>query len=120
MDGAHLPGHILTALLHGPTGSHLQPAAAGHLHPQHRYGANAVVPKDLRQLSGIIHSVQLGAADEAYPPGQKPAMKIGIGKRRAVRRDQQLRPVKIRGPGGNQLDLYRPVGELALRLPAGS
>ena len=46
-------------------------------------------------------------------------MEVGIGEGRAVRRDQQLRPLEIRGPGGDQLDLHRPVGQLALRLPAG-
>lgn len=48
VDGDHLPGDELAAILQCGLGGELQTAAAGHLHPDDGQGLDIVIPDDLR------------------------------------------------------------------------
>ena len=93
----HLPGDHFAAVLKGRDHSPLQPAAAGHFHPQNGHALDVVLAQDLGQLFAVIHIVQLGAADQRHFAPHELLMDIGIGIRRAVCRHQKLGPCKVGG-----------------------
>ena len=90
-----LPGDLLAAFLERPLDRLLQPAAAGHLHAHHRYASDRILADDFGQLPGIVHAVQLGAADQGDAPLDKALMEARIGVGRAIGGDQQLGAIKI-------------------------
>ena len=90
----------------------LQPAAAGHLHAQHRHAPDVVAAEDLGQLFAVVHSIQLGAADEGDLALHELFVHIGVGVGGAVGCDQELCPVKIGGVHRHQLDLAGPLAQL--------
>ena len=49
-----------------------------------------VAAKDLRELFGVVHVVQLGTADQRNAAPQEILMEAAIGIGGAVRRDQQM------------------------------
>ena len=55
--------NVLTAVFDGGFDCIAEAAAAGYSHPCDGDGADIVVLKNLRQLLGVIHRIQLGAAD---------------------------------------------------------
>ena len=87
--GDHLPRNELSTLPECLFRRHLQPAAAGYLHPHDGDALNVVFPDDLRQLFGIVHAIQLGAAHEGDVPLDKPLMEGGIGVSGAVGGNEQ-------------------------------
>ena len=89
-----------------------QPAAAGHLHAQHRHAPDVVAAEDLGQLFAVVHSIQLGAADEGDLALHELFVHIGVGVGGAVGCDQELCPVKIGGVHRHQLDLAGPLAQL--------
>ena len=84
-DGDHLPRDELPALLERLFRRQLQPAAAGYLHADDGDALDVVLPDDLRQLFGIVHAVQLGAAHEGDVPLDEPLVEGGVGDRNTVR-----------------------------------
>ena len=112
-DGDHLPGKELAAVLQGGDGGVLQPAAAGDLHAHHGQAFHLVFAKDLGELFGVVHTVQLGAADQAHPALQKLLVKIAVGVGSAVGGHQQVGTVQPGGIYRGQLDLYWPLAQLA-------
>ena len=87
----------------------MQPAAAGHFHPHDSNALDIVVPDDRGQFIRIVHIIQLGAANDCDLAFHELLVHIGIGVRRAVCRDQQLRTVKERSLCRYQLDLAGPL-----------
>ena len=71
-DGHHLPGDEFATLLEGLLHRQLDAAAAGHLHAHDGDAPDIVLPDDLRQLFGIVHAVQLGAAHQGDVPLDEP------------------------------------------------
>ena len=74
--------------------------AAGHGHPCDGDGPDIVVLKNLRQLLGVIHRIQLGTADHGHAILHKIVMEIAVGISGAVGSDQQVCSIKIGGVGG--------------------
>ena len=70
--------------------------------------------QNLRELVGIVHGVQLGAAYQRDAALDEILMEIGIGVGRAVGGDQKLRPVEPWRVHGRKLDLHRPLAQLGL------
>ena len=104
--------HELAAVFQGGHGGVFQPAAAGHLHAQHRHAPDVVAAEDLGQLFAVVHSIQLGAADEGDLALHELFVHIGVGVGGAVGCDQELCPVKIGGVHRHQLDLAGPLAQL--------
>ena len=72
-----------------------------------------VLPDDLRQLFGIVHAVQLGAAHQRDVSLDEPFVEGGVGVGSTVGGNQEPRAVKIRSVHRHQLDLHRPLGKAA-------
>ena len=111
--GDHLPRDELPALLERRFRRYLQPAAAGHLHADNGDAFDVVLPKDLRQLFGIIRAVQFRASHKGDVPLDEPLVEGGVGVGGAVGGDEEPRAVKIRRVHRHQLDLHRPLGKAA-------
>ena len=90
----------------------LESAAARHLHAHDGDALNVVAPDNLRELVGVIHRVELRAADERDLPFHELTVHVRVGIRRAVGRDEQLRATEIRRVDRHELDLARPLAEL--------
>ena len=90
----------------------LEPAAARHLHAHDGHALNVVAPDDLRELVGVIHRIELRAADERDLPFHELTVHVRVGIRRAVGRNEQLRALKIRRVDRHELDLARPLAKL--------
>ena len=58
--------NVLTAVFDGGFDCIAEAAAAGYSHPCDGDGPDIVVLKNLRQLLGVIHRIQLGAADHGH------------------------------------------------------
>ena len=58
--------NVLTAVFDGGFDCIAEAAAAGYSHPCDGNGPDIVVLKNLRQLLGVIHRIQLGAADHGH------------------------------------------------------
>ena len=84
-------------------------AAAGHLHPHDGHALDVVVPDDGRQLVGVVHVVELGAADDGDLAPHELLVHVGVGVGGAVRRNEQLCAVEEGSLGGHQLDLAGPL-----------
>ena len=95
--GDHLPRNEFSALLERFFHRHLQPAAAGHLHPHDSNSFDVVLPDDLGQLFGIVHAVQFRAAHQGDVPLDELLVEGGVGVGGAVGGDEEPRAVKIRG-----------------------
>ena len=67
--------------------------------------------KNLRQLLGVIHRIQLGAADHSHLILHEIVMEITVGVGGAVGSDQQICAIEIGGTQRHQLDLHREVGQ---------
>ena len=115
-DSYYLPGDEAFAGLQGFGGSLFQSAAAGDLHAHDSKTFDIVLSQNLGQLFSIVYSVQLGTADEGDPSPDEVLMKAGISISAAVRRDQEMRLIKIRGSKRRQFNLHRPLRELALEI----
>ena len=111
--GDHLPRDELPALLERRFRRYLQPAATGYLHADNGDAFDVVLPKDLRQLFGIIRAVQFRAAHKGDVPLDEPLVEGGVGVGGAVGGDEEPHAVKIRRVHRHQLDLHRPLGKVA-------
>ena len=89
----------------------LESTAAGHLHPQDGNALDVIQRYDLAQLFGVIDCIQFGAADERDFAAHEFLVHVGVGVGRAVRGDQELRPVKEGRLHRNELDLAGPLSE---------
>ena len=107
--GHYLPGDELSALLEGFLGGKFQTAAARDLHPDDGNALDVITGDDGLQLHGIVHAIQLGAADEGDLVPDKILMEISVGVSGAIGSDEQIGTVKIGCIDGGQFDLYRPV-----------
>ena len=90
----------------------LESAAARHLHAHDGDALNVIAPDDLRELVGVIHRVELRAADERDLPFHELTVHVRVGIRRAVGRNEQLRALKVRRVDRHELDLARPLAKL--------
>ena len=97
------------AILQGPLRRHLQSAAAGNLHACDSNALDVIVSQDGSQFLGIVNAVKLGATHQRHLAAHELLVEIGVGVGRAVRCDQQLRPIEIRSIDGSQLNLDWPV-----------
>ena len=92
-----LPGEELAAVFQGGDSGLLQAAAAGDLHPDHGQALDGVVPEDGGELFGVVHGVQLGAADEdGFSPEEFP-VEVAVGVGSAVGGDEKVGVFKNRG-----------------------
>ena len=114
-NGGHLTGELLAGGRNGGFHRPLQTAAAGNLHPGQGDAFDVIGGKDLRQLFRVVRLVQLRAADQADAAADEILVETAVGIGRAVRRDQQIRPVKEGGVDRDKLDLYRPLTKPAYR-----
>lgn len=73
---------------------------------------DVVAAQNFGQLLGVIHHIQLWAADERHAAANEILMEVAVGIGRAVRRDEQVCPVKIRRVDRRKLDLNRPLAKL--------
>ena len=94
-------------------------ATARHLHAHDGNAPEIVATDDLRELVGIVHRVELRAADERDLPFHEFTVHVRVGIRRAVGRNEQFRALKIRRVDRHELDLARPLAKLR-RLRHGS
>ena len=92
----------------------LYASAAWDRHPYHCDAFDVVFFQDLRQFFRVIHVVKLGAADERNFSANKIVVEIPVGKRRAVCRNQQVGPIKVRRVYRNQFDLHRSLRKLGI------
>ena len=111
-DRDNLPRQELPARAQRLPHRMLESAAARHLHAHDGDALNVIAPDNLRELVGVIHRVELRAADERDLPFHELAVHIRVGICRAVGRDKQLRALKIRRVDRHELDLARPLAEL--------
>lgn len=91
----------------------LEAAAAGNLHAQDGDAADAVAPEDGGQLFAVVHAVRLWAGNEQDLAPEKVPVEVAVGIGGAVRCHQHIRVFKPGGLGGHQLQLYRPLPQLA-------
>ncbi len=90
------------------------PAAAGDLHTHDRDAFDVVFTQDAGELFAIIAFIEFGTADQRNAPADKLLVERAVGIGCAVGGDEQARAVKIRRVDGYQLNLYRPLRQLAL------
>ena len=110
-DGYDIKRNVLSAVFDRGFHCVAQDAAAGHDHPGNSNGVDIVMQKDLRQLLRIIHLIQLGTADHSYFAPHEIMVEIPVGIGGTVGSDQQVRTVKVRRVGRQQLDLHRECGQ---------
>ena len=96
--------------------SERQSAAAGDSHPGHGDRADIIVCKNLGQLLGIVHTVQLGAGNQRCLVFHKFVVEISVAVGSAIGSDQQVSAVKPRGIDRCQFDLngkiLKPAGQV--------
>ena len=95
-NGNHLPGNEFSAVFQRRHRCMLDSAAAGNLHAHPGQRPDFIFPDDLLQFLGIVHHIQLGAADERHTSADEVLMKAAVGIGGAVGRDQQIGSVEIR------------------------
>ena len=70
-DGNDLPRNKLPTLPQCGFRRIFQPAAAGDFHAHDGHALNVVIADDLGELLGIVHTIQLGAANKGDAPLDK-------------------------------------------------
>ncbi len=113
-DRVDLPRNELPARHQGVLHSRLDPAAARDLHADNGHALDLVVADDLGELLGVVHGIQLRTSDECHMSVDEIVVEVSVCVGGAVRGNEELRTVKVRGADRGELDLDRPLGESAL------
>ena len=108
-DRHNLPRDEFAAVAECRFRSTLQPAAAWNFHPDDGHALNVIFPDDCSKLFGIIHRVQLRAADQGDLSLHEILMHVGISVGSTVCCNQQLCAFKERSLRRQELDLARPL-----------
>lgn len=86
----HAPRDEFAAGFEGVFGCRFDAAAAGYFHPHDGQTPDVVAAQNFGQLLGVIHHIQLRAADERHAAANEILMEVAVGIGRAVRRDEQV------------------------------
>lgn len=92
-EGDDIPGDELAAVLEGSDGGVFKTSAARHLHPQDSNAPDVVIADDLRQLLAVVHSIQLGAADEGNMAAHELLMDVRVIKKQLDSLDELLKAI---------------------------
>ena len=111
-NGDHLPRDHLSAGLQSSLYRVFNTAAARNLHSYHGYALNIIVTQDFRQFLAVFGHIQLGTTDKRHMVLDKALMKVAVCKSGTIRRDKQLRLMKIGRVYRNKLDLHRPLTQV--------
>ena len=76
-------GDVANAAFGAALGGGLGAVLGGH-HAQHRHAPDVVAAEDLGQLFAVVHSIQLGAADEGDLALHELFVHIGVGTKSSV------------------------------------
>ena len=110
--GNDLQRNLFSALLGSLARGVLDSTTARYLHAHHSDAADAVLPKKIGELLGVVHTVKLGTTDECNPPPQKFTVEVPVGKCGAIGGNEQVSVCKIRRLQRDKLDLHWPLGKL--------
>src|SRR5699024_2123127 len=87
--------------------------------PGHGDASDVVAGQDGGELFRVVPLVQLGAADQRHLPTDEVPVEGAVGVGGAVGGNEQVAPVEPGGVHRGQLDLHRPLPQLAGNLPGG-
>ena len=108
-DGYYLPRNELPTVPERVFRRSLQSSAARHFHSDNRNALDVVILDDLGQLFGVIHHIELRAADQGDFTLHKILVHIRVGIGGAVGGNQQLCAVVERSLSRQQFNLDRPL-----------
>jgi len=108
-DGDDVQRNILAAVLYCAFNGIAQTAAAGDSHSCDGYAFYIIEFEYLHQLLGIVHTVQLGAADEGHTVFHEIIVEAAISISGAIRCNKQVCAVIERRNRRQQLYLHREV-----------
>lgn len=109
-DCIYLPRNKLPACHQRVLHSRLDSSAARNLHANNCHALDIIIADDLRELLGIVYGIQLRTSDQCQMSVNEIVVEVSVCVSGAIRGNEKLRTVKVRGADRDELDLNRPLG----------